>query len=155
MENITLYFDNATPITSMSKDLQIQRENGRYAVSCTASGFNPAVRITIQIGARNLATTSSPTILNETLSIAANAPRFEATASATDVFFWSSDSEKLLRCAADTHTGVTPSTTVEVGVSLIIISCECLQMYLPLLCVSESDIEVPQMYFKGVCKEST
>lgn len=95
VESVELTFDGEPPVTTVEPSA-VNREEGRYHVSCSAGGFSPEAKLSIFVG-QKLVSGENMVKLDADASVAANARRYTVMVGA-DLDLTVVDSGKSLRC---------------------------------------------------------
>ncbi|KAL8575117.1 hypothetical protein ACOMHN_055110 [Nucella lapillus] len=118
---VALKFDGEERITGEA-NTRLQREEGRYGVTCFAHGFNPDASISIFLGDEHQESGGTEIMLDDQRSVQAKARRYKASATAAKVDLTAAHSGQTLKCVA--RAGFDGAVDVVASVPLTVIALE-------------------------------
>ncbi|KAL8622581.1 hypothetical protein ACOMHN_009215 [Nucella lapillus] len=98
VQSLTLTFDGEQ--TSTESDVAVQREEGKFPVTCQAAGFNPRAQVELFLGDQPLQAGEPLVSVDVPAQEDAGAPRYQASVSIEKLQLAAGNSGKTLRCKA-------------------------------------------------------
>ncbi|XP_076470336.1 uncharacterized protein LOC143300497 [Babylonia areolata] len=145
VEKVAMMFDGEESITEEADSVTIQREEGTYGVTCTALGFNPDASISIFLDDVEQETGGTQIVQDLPESLKANARRYKAEATASNVDVRAQHTGKRLKCVA--KAGFEGATAVSASVPLMVIALEPV-----ITCDKNVSAKVGDLYVKIKCR---